>query len=85
MPRLTLIAALVFVAVSAPALAQATASQRAACTPDVLRLCSSEIPDVAAIKACLRRERARLGGACRVVMDEADRPQVATRSIALAR
>ena len=84
MPRLTILAALALVAVSSPVLAQATAAQRAACTPDVLRLCSSEIPDVAAIKTCLRRERASLASACRAVMDEADRPKMATRSIAPA-
>lgn len=84
MPRLTILAALALVTVSTPALAQATAVQRAACTPDVLRLCSSEIPDIDAIKSCLRRERSSLGSACRSVMDQADRPRLATRSIALA-
>ena len=29
-----------------PALAQGTAEERQACTPDVFRLCSSEIPNV---------------------------------------
>ena len=37
-----------------------TEEQRVACTPDVLRLCSWEIPDVDRIVACLRRERSRL-------------------------
>src|SRR5262249_37733111 len=31
--------------------------QRRLCTPDVLRLCSSEIPDVERITACMRRQR----------------------------
>ena len=34
-----------------------TEEQRVACTPDVLRLCSSEIPNVDRIVACLRREK----------------------------
>lgn len=55
-----------------------TASQRAACTPDVFRLCSSEIPDVDGIVACLRREKAHLSAACRLVMSSAE----ATRSLA---
>jgi hypothetical protein len=40
--------------------AEPTAAQREACTPDVLRLCSSQIPNVAGITACLRREKPRL-------------------------
>ena len=76
--------ALVSIAASAGAArAEATAAQRAACTPDVWRLCASEIPDVGAIKACLRRERVKLSAACRTVMDEADRPKVVTRSLAM--
>ena len=38
--------------------------QRAACTPDVQRLCSQYIPDVPAIVACLNREQANLSPAC---------------------
>lgn len=53
--------------------ADATAAQRAACTPDVMRLCASDIPDVGAIKACLRREKARLSTGCRTVIETADK------------
>ena len=53
--------------------AETTAAQRAACTPDVWRLCASEIPDVGAIKVCLRREKARLSVACRTVIENADK------------
>lgn len=74
---------LIAAAVSTPALAEATSAQRAACTPDVWRLCASEIPDVGAIKACLRRERVKLSASCRTVMDEAERPKLVNRSIAL--
>jgi hypothetical protein len=55
-------------ALAAPALAQGSAEQRAACTPDVLRLCSADIPDVGRIKACLGRERAKVSAACRTAM-----------------
>jgi hypothetical protein len=40
---------------------------RRLCTPDVLRLCSAEIPDVERITACMRRQRASLSEGCRSV------------------
>jgi hypothetical protein len=43
------------------------ADQRRLCTPDVLRLCSAEIPDVERITACMRRQRANLSEGCRSV------------------
>ena len=45
----------------------ATPEQKRACTPDVYRLCASEIPNVRAITACLRRQKASLSDACRAV------------------
>jgi hypothetical protein len=47
-----------------------TAEQRRACTPDVYRLCAGEIPNVRAITACLRRQRASLSEACRAVFQQ---------------
>jgi len=41
--------------------------QRRLCTGDVFRLCSSEIPDVERITACMRRQRASLSEGCRSV------------------
>lgn len=58
-----------------------TASERAACTPDVFRLCASQIPDVSAIVGCLKREKAHLSNACRLVMSGEDH-KLATRSLA---
>jgi hypothetical protein len=46
-----------------------TAEQRRACTPDVYRLCASEIPNVRAVTACLRRQKASLSDACRAVFE----------------
>ena len=46
-----------------------TPEQRKACTPDVYRLCPGEIPNVRAITACLRRQRASLSTPCRAVFD----------------
>ena len=48
----------------------ATPAQRAACTPDVYRLCAGEIPSVSAITACLRRKKASLSEACRAVFEQ---------------
>jgi hypothetical protein len=49
--------------------AVATPEQKKACTPDVYRLCASEIPNVGAITACLRRQKASLSNACRAVFE----------------
>jgi hypothetical protein len=48
----------------------ATPQQKKACTPDVYRLCAGEIPNVRAITSCLRRQRASLSEACRVVFEQ---------------
>jgi len=39
------------------------------CTEDALRLCSSEIPDIPRITACMVKNRANLSSGCRAVMD----------------
>ena len=44
-----------------------TYAQQLACTPDVMRLCGSEIPDVGRIVACLRQNEAQLNASCRAV------------------
>ncbi len=69
----TALAALSLLTAAAPAFAEGTAAQRAACTPDVWRLCASEIPNVEGIKACLRRETPRLSAGCRTVMESLDK------------
>ena len=50
------------------AFAQGTMQQQNACQPDVFRLCSSYIPNVGEIVACLRGNEPRLSGPCRQVM-----------------
>lgn len=47
-----------------------TPDQKRACTPDVYRLCAGEIPNVRAITACLRRQKASLSDACRAVFQQ---------------
>ena len=39
------------------------------CTGDALRLCSSEIPNIPKITACMYKHRAELSTVCRTVMD----------------
>jgi len=39
------------------------------CTGDAFRLCSSEIPDIPKITACMFKHRAELSAGCRTVMD----------------
>jgi hypothetical protein len=39
------------------------------CTGDAFRLCSSEIPNIPKITACMVKNRASLSAACRTVMD----------------
>ena len=52
------------------AYAVGTPEQRRACTPDVYRLCPGEIPNVRAITACLRRQKASLSQACAAVFEQ---------------
>jgi hypothetical protein len=59
-----------------------TAEQRAACTPDVFRLCSSEIPDVGRIIACLKNQKPNLSADCRTVMNSPEIQAATTRSLA---
>jgi hypothetical protein len=51
---------------AAPASAQGTPQQRAACEDDAMRLCGQFVPDVERIKACMSRRQAQLSPACRV-------------------
>src|SRR4051794_22513280 len=43
--------------------------QQMACTPDVWRLCSEQIPDVNRIVACLRQNTPQLSNNCRAVFE----------------
>ena len=43
-------------------------SDEDACTPDVFRLCASQIPDETAIVACLNANLVNLSPACHTVM-----------------
>jgi hypothetical protein len=54
-----------------------TLEQEQMCSGDALRLCSSEIPNVERITACMERQRDSLSEGCRAVF-ETDTPAAAT-------
>ena len=51
------------------------------CTGDAFRLCSSEIPNVPKITACMMKHRSDLSAGCRAVMDK-DLAKGASRKVA---
>ena len=61
--RAAVSAALLLAALATSATAE-TAEERAACRPDVYRLCAGEIPSRSRIVACLARKRSQLSAAC---------------------
>ncbi len=60
--------AITLVAFASSSFAVGTAEQRAACTPDALRLCSAEIPNIPRIVACLRANKSNLSKPCQAAM-----------------
>ncbi len=46
-----------------------SAEARSMCTGDAFRLCSSEIPNIPKITACMIKKRLSLSSGCRAVMD----------------
>ncbi len=47
-----------------------TAEAQQMCTGDAFRLCSSDIPNIPAITACMIKHRTDLSPGCRAVMDK---------------
>jgi hypothetical protein len=56
-----------------------TLEQQEMCAGDAMRLCSSEIPDVERITACMERQRDSLSAGCKA-MFEVETPAAATES-----
>jgi hypothetical protein len=75
----------VFVSIpsSTPSFAH-TAEAQQMCTGDAFRLCSSEIPNIPAITACMIKHRADLSPDCRAVMDK-DLAKASSRKVADAK
>jgi hypothetical protein len=46
-----------------------SAEAQSMCSGDAFRLCSSEIPNIPKITACMIKQRANLSSGCRAVMD----------------
>ncbi|UPK37100.1 hypothetical protein IVB18_07200 [Bradyrhizobium sp. 186] len=53
---------------TSPSLAFSSEAQQM-CSGDAMRLCSSEIPDIPRIRACMVRNKANVSPGCRAVMD----------------
>ena len=58
-----------------------TAEAQQMCTGDAFRLCSSDIPNIPAITACMIKHRADLSPGCRAVMDK-DMAKGSSRKVA---
>jgi|SRR6478609_3870347 hypothetical protein len=58
-----------FAAVSSTASYAFSAEAQQQCTGDAFRLCSSEIPNIPKITACMMKHRSDLSTGCRSVMD----------------
>jgi hypothetical protein len=66
---LALAVAASFSALSSSASFAFSAEAQQMCTGDAFRLCSSEIPNIPAITACMYKHKADLSTGCRTVMD----------------
>jgi len=66
---LALAVAAAFSAVTSTAGFAFSAEAQQMCTGDAFRLCSSEIPNIPAITACMIKNRSSLSSGCRVVLD----------------
>lgn len=71
----TLVAGLAVFWSMTQARAGGTVDEQMACTPDVFRLCSAEIPSEDRIVVCLNKKISQLSPACRKVMDGDDHPK----------
>ena len=59
-------AATAFTLQTSPGLAFSSEAQQM-CTGDAMRLCSSEIPDIPRVRACMVRNKAQVSPGCRAV------------------
>lgn len=73
-------AAIVSIASTSASFAFSSEAQQM-CTGDAFRLCSSEIPNIPKITACMMKHRSDLSAGCRAVMDK-DLAKGASRKVA---
>jgi hypothetical protein len=67
---LTVVAAAALSTVASSASFAFSAEAQQMCTGDAFRLCSSEIPNIPAITACMIKNRSSLSSGCRTVLDK---------------
>ncbi|MBR1123302.1 hypothetical protein JQ628_17380 [Bradyrhizobium lablabi] len=70
-------------AISSTASFAYSAEAQQQCTGDAFRLCSSEIPNIPKITACMIKNRSQLSAGCRSVMDR-DLAAAKTRKVSSA-
>jgi hypothetical protein len=63
---------------TSPGLAFSSEAQQM-CSGDAMRLCSSEIPDIPRITACMVRNKAQVSPGCRAVMNREHAAAAASR------
>lgn len=63
---------------TSPGLAFSSEAQQM-CSGDAMRLCSSEIPDIPRITACMVRNKSQVSPGCRAVMDREHAAAAASR------
>ena len=63
---------------TSPGLAFSSEAQQM-CSGDAMRLCSSEIPDIPRIRACMVQKKAQVSPGCRAVMDREAAAAAASR------
>lgn len=63
---------------TSPGLAFSSEAQQM-CAGDAMRLCSSEIPDIPRIRACMVHKKAQVSPGCRAVMDREHAAAAASR------
>lgn len=62
-----------------------TANEQALCTDDAFRLCSSAVPDVDRVTACMVQKQAQLSPGCRQFFRPVDQPASARKAAAKPR
>lgn len=73
-----LLTAIAFLAMTTPSFAVppgVTQADKDACTPDVFRLCASQIPDEGPILACLQSHKTDLSAECTPVIFPPEQPK----------
>jgi hypothetical protein len=69
-PCTAVVAALLYATTASAQKNHGTPEQRAACTSDAFRLCSSYILDATKVETCLRQNKSDLSNACRSLFEQ---------------